>query len=345
MDTTFDRPSDGERAQLAEAKWHANLGNDHIARKAYNSVLRRNAGSAEAIVGMARLDQAAGRLEEAEQGYRVGLALKPNDPAILSAVSQYYISQERWHDARVSLQKAIEVDPADPALKHHMAVTLAKSGQEQLAFEYFKTSAGEPEAHYNLALIQYDQGDIVDCERHLLQAVLLKPDFPEAEAWLIEAREERMQRNLLEPRLESIPADALLAKPQPEAVVTAVSESAQSEAVPALAMSHVAPAAASNIDTDSNTPFVTSRKAEQLVLNSHTLREERSSSSVTKSNDALARSIGTTAPPLVNAPVETLSNAGGLPRNAQPPRPLRKVISSSQQEQWQNQLRMQQANR
>ncbi len=343
--SSTERRSGAERALLAEARWQADLGNSQIARKAYSSVLRKNSGSPEAIIGMARLDQAAGRLKEAEHGYQVGLALKPDDPAILSAVAQFYIAQERWHDARVTLQQAIEIDPADPALKHHMAVTLAKSGQEQLALEYFKSSSGESEAHYNFALIQYEQGEIVDCERHLMQSILLNPDFQAAKAWLADVREERRQRHLPEPQFESVPGDLAVTKSEPEPVAIITSEEAKFAAESRPSVTQAADSILSESGTDSNIEVAPSGEPGNLVLDSSRIQIKQTSVPVERPNERLEEPIGVRTPLLVGVPVEPLTNAGGHLRNAQPPQPLRKAVTASQQEQWENQLRMQKANR
>lgn len=191
---TTDHPretADPVAARLAEARWQAELGNNHIARESYTTILKSNAQSAEALIGLARLDQTAGRIVEAEQGFKAALALEPDNVDVISAVAQFYTSTERWDDAEQILSQSLERRPEDATLTFQLAVLCAKLGRTQEALDYFGEAVGAAEAHYNLALVLYNDGQKQAAEKHLMQALLLKPDFADAKLWLGEVTGER----------------------------------------------------------------------------------------------------------------------------------------------------------
>ena len=68
---------DPSKLDLAYAKWQEQLGNMTEARERYQRVLHDEPQSIEALLGLARMDQLAGRLPEAEQGFRKALKNSP----------------------------------------------------------------------------------------------------------------------------------------------------------------------------------------------------------------------------------------------------------------------------
>lgn len=317
------QPADPHIAQLAEAQWQAELGNNRIARESYAKILERNANSAEAIVGLARLDQTAGRMTEAEQGFKTALALHPDDVEIISAVAQFYTSQERWSDAKDVLQKGIERHPHEITLTYQLAVLHAKSGQSSLALEDFTKAVGEAEAHYNLAIILYESGNRHVAEKHLLQALLLKPDFDNAKTWLADITGERIGQGRA--RHDRVPSG-----PEPFAPAKTVT-SPQSALTSATIGSDIGRASSMTIEQISRqvtTPVLeNTRRAEISPADSRTGIDHEQAASFTGSPFAAA------------PPIEPLTNAGGTSRNAQPVRPLTDAMTAAQHEQWENQLR------
>ncbi|MEX0725434.1 MAG: tetratricopeptide repeat protein [Planctomycetaceae bacterium] len=317
------QPADPHIAQLAEAQWQAELGNNRIARESYANILERNANSAEAIVGLARLDQTAGRMTEAEQGFKTALALHPDDVEIISAVAQFYTSQERWSDTKDVLQKGIERHPHEITLTYQLAVLHAKSGQNSLALADFTKAVGEAEAHYNLAIILYESGNRHAAEKHLLQALLLKPDFDDAKTWLADITGERIgQGRARHDRISSGPEPFAPAK-----TATSPKEASTSATI------------ASETGRTSSTTTIEqiSRQVTTPVLE-NTRRTEISLTDA-RTDTGHEQAAAFTGSPFAAAPIEPLTNAGGTSRNAQPVRPLTDAMTAAQREQWENQLR------
>ncbi len=185
------------KLDLDYAKWQEQLGNMTVARERYQRVLRDEPQSVEALLGLARMDQLAVRMTEAEQGFRKALKNSPNDPLVLDALGQFYAAQEKWPQAIDVLKQGLQVAPKDDMIRFHLAVATAKSGDLATAKSHFINSVGEAEAEYNLGLILHDQGNLELAEQHFIQATVKKPTLEQAQYWLNEIRIEKETKNLL----------------------------------------------------------------------------------------------------------------------------------------------------
>lgn len=188
---------DPTKLDLAYAKWQEQQGNMTEARERYQRVLHDEPQSIEALLGLARMDQLAGRTAEAEQGFRKALKNSPNNPLVLDAFGQFYAAQEKWPQAIDILKQGLQAAPNDDTIRFHLAVATAKSGDLATAKPLFVNSVGEAEAEYNLGLILHDQGKLDLAEQHFVQAVVKKPTLEQAQYWLSEIRVEKETKNVL----------------------------------------------------------------------------------------------------------------------------------------------------
>ena len=182
---------DPVKLPLAYARWQEQLGNFTEAKSSYERLLDSNPKSPEAIVGLARIDQLAGRTFEAERGFHRAMKMRPDDPAVMDAFGQFYASQERWNDAIGMLQKATQKAPTEPDYRYHLAVAMARSGDIDASRPHFAKTVGDAESHYNIGYILYERGQLEQAEQEFLQAILKKPQLDEAQAMYDEVRAER----------------------------------------------------------------------------------------------------------------------------------------------------------
>lgn len=167
------------------------------ARQSYQFVLDEQPKSIDALLGLARLDQLAGRTVQAEQGFRKALQLKPNEPRALGAVGQFYASQKRWNEAVEMLQRAMIAAPEEKAYRYHLAVALARSGDIANAMPHFSKTVGDAQAHYNVGYILYEQGQLNAAKRQMMQAVVKKPDLLAAQQMLDTIRHDQEDKLML----------------------------------------------------------------------------------------------------------------------------------------------------
>ena len=188
---------DPVKLNLMYARFREEQGDVAEARQRYEHVLGEQPKSVDAILGLARLDQLAGRIPEAEQRFKQALALGSHDPHVLDAVGQYYASQRRWDEAVEILNSAMMTAPEDPTYRYHLAVALAQSGEVSRAMPHFAKTVGDAQAHYNIGYILYEQGRSDSAEQHFVQAVIKKPDLQQAHEMLDTIRRERENRLML----------------------------------------------------------------------------------------------------------------------------------------------------
>ena len=182
------------KMHLAYAKWQEHVGNVDNARSSYEFLLSKQPKSADAQLGLARLDLLAGRKAQAEQRFLASLKSNPTNPLVMDSVGQFYASQKRYDESVEILNRGLQADPNSQSIRFHLAVALAKSGDIAAATPHFVRTVGDAEAHYNLGVILHDQGNIAGSEQQFQQALLKRPDLEQARTWLSDIQREKEAR-------------------------------------------------------------------------------------------------------------------------------------------------------
>ena len=177
---------DPHRLHLTHAKLQERQGNLDLARTSYEIALIHNSKSVDAVLGLARLNQLAGRMDKAEKGYLKALKMQPNNPQAFDAAGQFYASQDQWDESVELLKSAMMAAPDESTYRYHLAVALASSGKINEAMPHFVKTIGEAEAHYNVGYILHERGDLAGAKQQLAQAVLKKPKLTVARKLLDE---------------------------------------------------------------------------------------------------------------------------------------------------------------
>jgi Tfp pilus assembly protein PilF len=185
------------KLRLAYARMMEKQGNVAEARSAYTQLLAEDRRSVDALVGLARVDQLAGRTAEAEQGFLKAIKIAPKAAVAHAALGQFYADQQKWDQAVGAFQTAVQQAPSDNNHRHQLAVALARSGKIEQALPHFTKTVGEAEAHYNVGLLLHEKGDVAAAETHFLAAVTQNPQLSQAQYWLDEIRRERNLRGVI----------------------------------------------------------------------------------------------------------------------------------------------------
>jgi len=231
------------KLQLAYGKMQEELGNHVDARKSYQSVLGEDPRSVDATLGLARIDQLAGRSADAEQGFQKALRLRPDSPVTHDAMGQYLAAQKRFPEAIHHLNTAMVKAPDEASYRYHLGVAMVRSGDIAGGLPHLERTVGAAEAQYNVGYILYEKGDMAGAEKHFLAASMKEPGLEVAQQMLDEIRHVQGRENVFptaatdRPRLErTLPvpsgADPSLAKHRadPPQRATFASESAPSSA-------------------------------------------------------------------------------------------------------------------
>ena len=187
--STSDKLKDPVKVHLACALWHEQEGNLVEARNCYKKALESNSKSVDSLLGLARLDIAISRMDDAEARLKKAQKIAPKSPQVAVAYGQFYSARRDWPRALEQMKMARELAPDDTACAYHLGYVQAKSGHLEAALKNFEEAVGTAEAQYNLGYILYEQGNIVAAEEHLQKAISIKPDLPQAQSLLLTVRE------------------------------------------------------------------------------------------------------------------------------------------------------------
>lgn len=182
-------PKDPAKIHLAYGQWQEQMGQQAEARESYRKVLEDQPKNIDALLGMARVDQAGGLMDDAGERLKKAQKIAPKDARVHASFGNYYAAKKEWDKAVECQQAAVKAAPTDPRYQFLLGVALARSGDTDGAYPYFVRSLGDAEAHYNLGLILNEQNDRAGALEHIEQALALKPELQQAQAML-----ERLQR-------------------------------------------------------------------------------------------------------------------------------------------------------
>jgi tetratricopeptide (TPR) repeat protein len=188
-------PKHPERVHVAYARWQEQQKQLPQARESYQKALDLDPKSVDALLGLSRLEQLAGRQVEAEKHLQKAQKLRPKDPLVHAAWGEYYSTQQQWGPAVKKYRDAIELAPDEPLYKHQLAIILGKSGDWEGALSAFKTIVTPGEAHYNVGYLQHQQGLLVESEGNLRLAVEAKPDLAIAATLLAKIQNDRQAKS------------------------------------------------------------------------------------------------------------------------------------------------------
>jgi len=177
---------------LAYGTFQEKMGQTAEARKSYESALRDNPRSVDAILGLARLDQLADNPKDAEAGFQKALRLKPGDAKVLAAFGQFYASQKRWPEAFESLNAAIAAAPRETFYKHELAVVKTASGDVNAGLLLFTQLVGPEKAHYNVAYLLKQAGKTEAAVQQCRVALKINPNFEPAKTMLVQIQERQV---------------------------------------------------------------------------------------------------------------------------------------------------------
>ena len=128
----------------------------------------------------------AGRLEEAEAGYRAAMARNPNDPRVLHLLGMLLVHKRKPAVATPLLQRAAQIAPRVPEIHYALGESLRLAGASPAAENAYRQALALrplfPQAHNGLGLALVQQGKLESAILAWQRAIQLKGDFAEAHA-------------------------------------------------------------------------------------------------------------------------------------------------------------------
>jgi predicted O-linked N-acetylglucosamine transferase (SPINDLY family) len=169
---------------LQTAIEHHQAGRLAEAEAGYREILEAEPGNADALQLLGLIAHQRGMNETAveliERAHRLG---KPQ-PFSLNNLGTAYLWLERPLEARKCFSKALKLKPDYVAAHNNLAAALKQLGRPQQAEQgYRRALALNPEyadAHYNLGNLLEELGRIEEAEQSYRRALAIKPDYAEA---------------------------------------------------------------------------------------------------------------------------------------------------------------------
>jgi len=125
-----------------------------------------------------------GRLQEAEQRYRIVLEADGRHFDTLYRLGLIRLQQARFADAELLFRRAVKIDPRSADAQLHLAVALTALNRHEEAIRRYEKAlalkAGFAEAHSNLGYTLQSLGRTEPALAHYEKALAINPDYAEA---------------------------------------------------------------------------------------------------------------------------------------------------------------------
>lgn len=177
-----------DRYQLAQS--YLGKGSYALAEQEIRKALELVADEARYYELLGLIHQAQGRLQPAEDAYRLALQQSSVPPSLFVNYGALLLARERPDDAIPLIRKALQ-DPryGKPAVAYtNLGLAYFKKGDLPQALEQFRSAVTYqpdlPEAHYNLGLLHDALGQSEPAVRAFQEAVRYRPTYVDAYASL-----------------------------------------------------------------------------------------------------------------------------------------------------------------
>lgn len=152
---TLDHP---EKTLLAYAQMKEDNEEYAEAKDCFREILVAYPNNVDAQLGLARIEVATGRFQQAEEQLGSLVRQRPEDASIRMAQGQMYSRLEDWDKAIAAFQKCSELKPNEQVPRFELGLALAKAGRVNEAIPHLTFAVGEPAAMYNIGYILQEQG-------------------------------------------------------------------------------------------------------------------------------------------------------------------------------------------
>jgi tetratricopeptide (TPR) repeat protein len=205
-----DDPSSAE-AHYGLGSVYLKQGNPKEARASFQQAVRLNASYPDtrpnAWNNLGLLDLHDGRADDAIGCFEEALRGNPGHWIALENLGNAYRQQQRWVEARQTLERAVDMRPQEPEAIYSLAMVFAQTGDNDRAYEYLqralKLRSGYPEALNNLGVLYLRTQRRDDAVHSFEECIRVAPGFDQsylnlARVYAIEGDREKARTVLLQ---------------------------------------------------------------------------------------------------------------------------------------------------
>ncbi|MEP3478133.1 MAG: tetratricopeptide repeat protein [Fuerstiella sp.] len=165
-----------EHTLLQFARWREDMGDQVAAMDRYREILKANDQCVAARLGIARIEQATGRTEAAQQILEATAKQHPELSDVWISMGQLHASRNNYPAAITSLQKAVDLDSRDQGARYELGLAYARNGQVDMAEPHLNYAVGQSAASYNIGYVLNDLGRKQEAVQWFEQAISRNPD-------------------------------------------------------------------------------------------------------------------------------------------------------------------------
>ncbi|MDA1232498.1 MAG: tetratricopeptide repeat protein [Planctomycetota bacterium] len=172
---------DPERTLLAWARWQEDVGEYGEARKKYRELLIAYPDNIDAQLGLARIELACGRIQQAEDILTQDAKTNPSNAPVRLELGRLYSQQEDWPKAIASFEAASAIDTENQVCRYELGVAFARCHQYDQALSHLTFAVGESAANYNIGFVLHEQAKDGEAAEWFKNALQSHPDALTAE--------------------------------------------------------------------------------------------------------------------------------------------------------------------
>jgi Flp pilus assembly protein TadD len=157
-------------------------GNTTLARLHFQMALKKQADAPAAHAGLGETLALSGDNQAAHDFLAKALLLDNRHRQALISTGKLYRSEQNYAQAEISFSRAREIYPADPEILTELAMTYARSGQEEqaqsLLVQVVELRPRDAATHNNLGFNYLLQTNYVEAIKTFKEALAIEPDNP-----------------------------------------------------------------------------------------------------------------------------------------------------------------------
>jgi Flp pilus assembly protein TadD len=173
----------GADLYVATARLYEKQNNVGAAEEYYKRALAVSQTDLAALVGYAHLLDRQGKLDEATSLYQQAAQHHPQDATAHNDLGLCYARSGMLNESVVELSKAVELQPQKQLYRNNIATVFVELGQPQRSLEHLMVGAQPAVAHYNLACLLHQRGQLQTAASHFALAAQHDPSLPGAQEW------------------------------------------------------------------------------------------------------------------------------------------------------------------
>src|SRR5690606_7568145 len=232
--TQVDQKQDPLDVQFALARTFEQERDLDRAASLYRAILMKDSRHAAATHRLAIVCDQQGRHEESRKLFQRALELRPGNADLYCDLGYSFYCQQQWAQAERNFRLALQATPAHERAHHHLGLTLAAQGKDELALrELARSGCSAAEARANLALMQTFTGRLDEAAVNCQLARKADPDNEQVIARLSQVESVLAQADSREPQPTPSPEVVVARTTEPEPTpVWAVGFHSKQAAVP-----------------------------------------------------------------------------------------------------------------